>query len=333
MSDHGLKTPEEVLDQFTGIWRSGILRAALELNVADHILAGRDTPAAIAEAEGAEPRAVGILLDAVCALGFADKVDGRYRLEPAAEAMLAARPGSFKDASPIWLNEIFWSAWWRLPEAVRTGRPVVAAEMDHPFWAIFARASFGVAQLQGTVAAGLLGIAPGARTRVLDVGCGSGGVGYALALADPTATVTGLDGRTVLPIAAEHAATLGIADRVTHRVTDIFTAAGLGDAEFDVAIVSHILHGCAPAVARTLLRKVARAVVPRGRILINEFVPDEERRRAAFALMFGVLMLLGSAGNTYTLSEISGWLAEAGFTGVAHHPTIGHASAIIATKR
>lgn len=50
MSDHGLKTIEEVLDQVTGFWRSAIIWAARDLSAADHILAGRDTPQAIAEA-------------------------------------------------------------------------------------------------------------------------------------------------------------------------------------------------------------------------------------------------------------------------------------------
>lgn len=332
MSDHGVKTIEEIVDQVTGYWRSAILWAAFDLNVADHILGGRDTAAAIAEAEGADPRSVGILMDAVCALGLADKVNGRYKLEPIAEGVIAKRPGSLGDAAPIWFNEIFWAAWARLPEVVRSGKPVEPLEIEHPFWEIFARASFGVAQLQGMMAADMLKVGPGAGLRVLDVGCGSGGVGYAFAAADPTATVTGLDGESVLRIAGEHASKLGIAGRVTHRVTNIVGAETFGEGEFDLAIVSHILHGFDEETARALLGKVSRALVGGGRVLINEFVPDSERRRAAFPLMFGVGMMLGSAGTTYTLPEISGWLGGAGFGNVSEHRTIGYASAIIATK-
>lgn len=333
MSEHGVKTVEQILDQVTGFWRSAILWAAFDLNLAEHLIAGRDTAAAIAAAEGADERVVRILLNALCGMGFADQVDGRYKLEPVAEAVLPNRPGAMGASAPIWFNEHAWAAWARLPEVARSGKPVDPLEVDHPFWDIFARASFGVAQLQGMMAADMLGAASGPGLRVLDVGCGSGGVGYAFALANPGTTVTGLDGESVLEVAGENASTLGLSGRVTHKVTNVLEAPSFGEGRFDLAIVSHILHHCDEAAAHALLGKVSRALTGGGRILINEFVPDEERRRATFPLMFAVLMALGSPGDTYTLSELSAWLGAAGFEKVEHRPTIGYASAITATKR
>jgi hypothetical protein len=48
--------------------------------------------------------------------------------------------------------------------------------------------------------------------------------------------------------------------------------------------------------------------------------------------MFGVMMMLGSEGNVYTFSQISGWLAEAGFKSAEIHPALAHISVIIASR-
>jgi 16S rRNA (guanine1207-N2)-methyltransferase len=66
--------------------------------------------------------------------------------------------------------------------------------------------------------------------RILDLGCGYGVIGLAIAALVPDAVVTGVDvNERALLLAGENAATLGVADR--YRAT---TAAGVGpDEEFD----------------------------------------------------------------------------------------------------
>lgn len=332
MSEHAVQTIEQIFDDVTGYWRSAILWAAFDLHLPDHLRDGKQTPEQIAEAEGADARAVSVLLDALCGMGYLDKDDGRYKMVSLAETMLPTGTGSFGDAAPIWLNELFWDAWSHLPEVIRKGEPLEPAGIDHPFWEVFARASFGIAQFQGSMIAPLIGLPGSEETRVLDVGCGSGGVGYALAQADEKVKVVGLDGEAVLAIAADNARNLGLADRVEHRTTDLLSAPSLGEQEFDVAVLSHILHHCDEPSAAELIGKIAAALKSGGRIVINEFIPDEERKREAFPLMFSVLMMITSPGKTYTFEEISAWLGEAGFGEAARHDLVGHAAAITATK-
>ncbi|WP_121256760.1 class I SAM-dependent methyltransferase [Nocardioides ferulae] len=71
---------------------------------------------------------------------------------------------------------------------------------------------------------------PPAGGRVLDLGCGYGAIGLAVAVAAPTAQVTGVDvnERAVL-LANENAAALGVADRFTATTPDGVPA----DAVFD----------------------------------------------------------------------------------------------------
>lgn len=331
MSSHGVGSIEQVIDIITGYWRTATIRTALDLRAADHIQAGRDTAGAIADAEGADPRGVRAVLDACCALGLMDRRDGRYALEAISSGVMTESAVSFRTAAPIWLNDLMWDAWWRLPEVVRSGKPI-QMPVDHPFWELFARSSFGVAQISGAAAASFLGVTPGAGLRVLDVGCGSGGVGFAFAVADPTATVTGLDGPTVLGIARENAERLGIAGRVTHRAVDLATEDDYGEGAFDLAIVSHVLHAFDADGARAILRRLARALSPGGRLLVAEMVPDDERRRTAFALLFGVLVYMLQGADVFTEAELRSWISEVGLTEIQRHPALGYATYLVATR-
>lgn len=331
MSGHGVPSLDGILDLVTGIWRSAVIKAAWDLDVVDHVRAGRDTAAAIAEAEGADPRRLRILLDAFCALGLADRDGERYRLEPMAE-LLSRSAGPIGTALPIWVGDPVWEVWAGAARAIRSGEPLPATPEMSRFFEEFSRATLGIALLQGAVAAHRLGVQPGQGVRVLDVGCGSGGIGYAFAQADPKATVVGVD-LDAVPAARENAASLGIADRVEVREADIFSDVSFGEAEFDVAIVSHILHGADPDACRALLGRVARALRPGGRVAINEYVPDPERRREAVPLMFGLLMgILTPGGNVYTFSEIEGWLREAGFRDVEAAEPVASVTMIVAAR-
>ena len=71
---------------------------------------------------------------------------------------------------------------------------------------------------------------PPAPGRVLDLGCGYGVIGLAIAAAVPGATVTGIDvNERALLLARENAAALGVADRFTACLPEEVPA----DAEFD----------------------------------------------------------------------------------------------------
>lgn len=327
MGEHGIKSVEGVLEQLTGLWRTAIVRAAVELHVAEHVSAGIDTAAAVAAAEGAAPRSVGVLMDALAALGFLEKSGDRYTLEPLVQVLLP----SMASFGPVYLNDATWTMWGELSQTVRTGEPV---STDDEYWVGFARASRELAHLQGMTAREFAGLEDGSGAQILDLGCGSGGMGFAFTIADPTVVVTGVDTRDVLTVASDYAEELHIGDRVVLRELDIVAAPSFGEREFGLVLVSNLLHLLDEGGSRELLRKVHRALVTGGRVLITEIVPDDERRSAQYALMFAVEMLLRTpAGNCYTFEEIGRWLAEAGFGPAARHPMLGHTTAITATRR
>jgi C-methyltransferase len=323
MTAVAVQSVDDVLDQLTGFWRSAILRAAFDLKIPQHIASGRCDAAPIAAAEHADPRGVGVLLDSLAALGLLTRSEQGFRLAPVVEMMLPAFGGSTSSV----LNQHTWDIWGRLSEAVRSGVPVGASDA---YWIDFARGTREIALTQGMGARELLALPPGAR--VLDVGCGSGGVGFAFALADPSATTTGLDSADVLAVAAQYAHDLGIVPRVSLVPGDVVDAETFGDAEFDAVVAANLLHLFDPATNRALLRKMAAALVPGGRIFVNDIVPDEQRSDA-YAVMFAAEMLLRTpGGSSYTAAEISAWLTDAGFEQIAVYPMLGHMTAIVAAR-
>jgi hypothetical protein len=82
------------------------------------------------------------------------------------------------------------------------------------------------------------------------------------------------------------------------------------------------------------LKKVHAALAPKGRVVIVEFVPNEDRVSPPVPALFALNMLANtSAGDVYTVSEHRVMLREAGFLDcqIQQLPPTPH-TAIIASK-
>jgi SAM-dependent methyltransferase len=88
----------------------------------------------------------------------------------------------------------------------------------------------------------------------------------------------------------------------------------LGEDEYDLAILSYVCHGEGERKSREILSNIYKSLKKGGRIVICEVCPDENREKDLFPLIFGVNMLIHTPeGNTFTFSEYTSWLKEAGF--------------------
>jgi len=261
--------------------------------------------------------------------------DGRYSLAADTSAFLvSSKPGYHggivshlaKDLIPNWLS---------LSEIVRTGKPsaeVNQQEGGAEFFEHFVESLFPMGYPAGTALAGSLGVAESSQPiKVLDIAAGSGVWGIALAQASPNVTITAVDWPNVLGVTRRVAERLGLGDRLTGIPGDI-QEVDLGSG-YNIATLGHILHSEGEARSRRLLRRVFDALAPGGTIAIAEFMVNEERTGPPVSLIFASNMLVNTDdGDTFTLTEMTAWLAEAGFVDVRTLAAPGPSPLVLATR-
>ncbi len=311
-----------------------VLFTAVQFDLFSHLQAGHETVEALAQAAGASPRGLRMLLDALVAFGLLEKQSARYRLTPFAARYLVRQ-------SPDYLGymmerDSFWELWMKLPEAVRTGQPVVDStqqEVAEEFFPVLVRGLHIVNREPAQQLARALGAGQARRgLRVLDVGCGSAVWSLAIAEADREARVTALDFPRVLALTRTYASERGVADRYEFLPGN-FRELDFGQGLYDVILLGNIVHGEGETRARELFRKSHRALRPEGRLVIIDMVPNDERTGPPFPLFFALQMLLHTLeGDTFTLAEYRRWLQDAGFRSVEPVEIGIHSPAIVATR-
>lgn len=293
-----------------------ILETALNYRLFDLLAPSPQTAEGLAGQTGASVRGLTAILNALVGLEFLTRRGERYALTPESDVFLVSTRPAYCGAYFMHMTRQLMPRWMQLAEAVRTGRPVVAANQENAgptFFAEFVESLFPLSYKAAQALGEHLGIATAAGpVSVLDIGAGSGVWGIALAHQSPLVQVHAVDWPIVLQVTRKVAHQQGVGERVR-------TAAGnMLEADFgsghDVATIGHILHSEGRERSRQLLRKTYAALAPGGVIAISEFMPNEERTGPLNALIFAVNMLIHTeAGDTFTFPEIAGWLAEAGF--------------------
>jgi precorrin-6B methylase 2 len=202
---------------------------------------------------------------------------------------------------------------------------------ENPVWEKFARAMVPMMAMPAQAIADILGGAASGPQRVLDIAAGHGIFGVTIAQRNPQATVVAVDWPRVLTVATENAVALGVAARHTTVAGDAFTVDwGSG---YDIALVTNFLHHFDVATCTSFLRKIHASLNKGGRVVILEFVPNEDRVSPPFPAAFALAMLAQTGGgDAYTMAELRSMCEAAGFHGVTRHDLPGPESVIVATR-
>ncbi len=328
-------SPQQLRQTAFGFAPVIMLDAAVRLGVFDALLAGPLVSDEVAQCCRTSTRGTRPLLDALAALGFLNKENGRYSLTPESATFLVTTSPAFLGAFVHHYVHNLLPAWQQLETVVRTGKPAKNLDSEHQgaaFFRDFVPALFAMSQAAARVLAETILRERGSGPiRVLDVGAGSAVFGIAFAAGNPNATVTAADWKDVLDVAREITSRANVMDRFSFAEGDMFES-GFGS-NFDVATLGNVLHMEGPERCQTLLRKVYCSLAPGGTIAIIEYVPDDDRTGEPVHLIFAVNMLVNTAkGDTYTFREITQWLLEAGFQNVRRVDTPSPSPAILADK-
>jgi hypothetical protein len=93
---------------------------------------------------------------------------------------------------------------------------------------------------------------------------------------------------------------------------------------YDVAWLSHVLHGEGPGDCEEILRKVVSVLEPGGLILIHDFILTDQRDGPLFPALFSLNMLINTEeGRSYSENEFKAMLHGVGVKEIHRLPFRG----------
>jgi SAM-dependent methyltransferase len=311
------QTLDQVQEAVRGFWTARILLSAVELDLLAPLTPGPVTAEEAARACGTDPRATGILLDALASLGLVTREGDRYRASELAARHLSSAAnepvlGMFRHQAELWRR------WSRLSDVVRSGRPTPrddSSPLQHESFILAMHDSKRNQSLEDWIPIDLFGL-----HSAIDLGGGPGTLAVAIAKACPGATVVLFDRPATLDVAAHVVPGELWGSRVVPRAGDLLEEAPYGEG-FDLAILSAVLHSFGEQACAGVVKRAALALRPGGRLLVRETLLDASHAGPPRAALFSVNMLVGTEhGRSYTLDEIAGWMRDAGLEGIERLP-------------
>ena len=100
-----------------------------------------------------------------------------------------------------------------------------------------------------------------------------------------------------------------------------------------MVLIPNLLHIGDRATVELFLKKAYRALGPKGRVIVVEFAPNEDRVSPRAPAMFALIMLGSNYGDAYTVAEHRAMLNNAGFSNFQVHSLLPTPfTAIVASK-
>ena len=325
--------PQEVVMQTVfGFMASKALTVAAELGVADALADGPVYYTDLAAAVGADQRALHRLLRLLSSVGiFAEPEPGLFALNSAAELIRKDHPESMRDMAVMITADSHWGPWSKLGETVRTGE----SGPQHAFgtdiftwfqqpenaeqWEIFNAAMTSFSQGIGEQVAAAMDFS-GFRT-IVDIGGGHGHLLRKILEAAPDSKGVLFD----LPGVVEGADAEALGERVGIVGGNFFERV---PEEGDAYVLKHIIHDWSDEQSVTILRNIAAAMDPDGRVLIVEIVMPDEGHPHPAKFMDVNMLAMTEGGCERTEAEYAALLEAAGLQLVDIHPTAGIASIV-----
>lgn len=337
--DEKLTDPGIVFDILNGLVRMAVLDAALKMEMAEH-LARNSEPKAIAEALGVEADEKNLVyfMDAMVAMGFAEKKNGEYANTLFSESYLR------KD-SPTYLGELVTNLYGvqcrninRIPELVRQGPPEVKQQNkldSEERWTQSVRhlAAYHKAGMAERVADLVSALPEFPRMeRMLDLGCGPGVMCMAVVSRHPVLKGVLCDQPPVLKVAREEIAAAKLESRIS-TISGDYNEVDLGQG-YDLIWASHCLYFVKDL--QVMLSRLLDALNPGGVFVsFHEGLSCEETQPAGVVLSRLSLALEGQ-DVSFKEGQIAALMQDAGFASVEtkHIPfPLGPMEMVIARKK
>ena len=312
-------TPARLLELSGSYWSTCTLHAGVKLDVFTPLAEGPLAPGELGAKINCDSRGLAMLLNALAALGLLEKQGHLFAATPFAANFLSRNSHDYL-GHIIMHHHHLVSGWSKLDQAVRSGAPVrerASREDAESSRESFLMGMFNLATLLAPKIVPQIDLS--GRRRLLDLGGGPGTYAIHFCRENPDLSAVICDLPTTRSFAEQTVARFELSERIGFIAVD-FENEELPKG-FDVAWLSHVLHGVGPASCAALLKKAVAALEPGGMILIQEFILDDTRDAPLFPALFSLNMLLGTPeGQSYSEGELCEMLSAAGAKDVRRLP-------------
>jgi ubiquinone/menaquinone biosynthesis C-methylase UbiE len=311
---------DRIIGMAAGFQHSKILMTANELGIFKLMGKSSMTSDEVAGTLKLDREATVMLMGALVGLGLLTYRAGKFKCAPDVVAYLSAEGDPEQSLACITthMNHMY-EGWQRLGEVVKKGRPkkmappriIMDRERNRSFICGMFEVGLGTARLLAN-RLDMKGV-----KKMADIGGGPAQYPIALAAKNPETKFVVADYPNTISVARGYVRKYKMQERVKLVTCEFFGKGelGIGD-DFDMALLSQVLHAESDKKCVELIGKVYRILRPGGRIVINENARNDDGMSPPPPLIFAINMLVQNFGRTFTAKELKGWLREAGFKGV-----------------
>ena len=315
--------PGTLLEMSGYYWKTCTLHTGVKLDIFTVIGSNTLSCDQINKTLKLDTRGLCLLLNSLSALGLLVKDDETYSNSPSALTFLSKESPQYLGFM-IMHHYHLMESWHKMDTAIIEGRQTRR------------RSSFSDEERRESFLMGMFNIgmatAPGLSKeldlsgckRLLDLGGGPGTFAIHFCLANPGLKASVYDLETTRPFAEKTIKKFNVSDRVDflpgNYVEDEFIEPDL----FDVAWLSHILHGEGPEQACQIIGKAVSALKPGSKIFIHEFILNDNMDGPLFPALFSINMFLGTPdGQSYSETQLSEMLKSHGVKNIQRLSFVG----------
>ena len=332
-------TPEHIMQVGMGFWGSKTLLSAVELGVFTELGDEPLDAETLRQRLDLHPRSARDFFDALVALGFLEREDGRYRNAPDADLFLDRNKPSYMGGMLEMANERLYPYWADLTRGLRTGKPQNELKRGgENFFEVLYQEPEELGKFLRAMTAVSMGankaIAQGfpfeEHDTFVDVGGAEGGLPVEVARAHDHITGGVFELPPVEPHFERYVEKHDMDGRLDFHGGDFFEDSL---PEADVLAMGHILHDWSLEEKKLLLNKAYAALPEGGALIVYGSIIDDDRKDNAFGLLMSLNMLIETPeGFDYTASECQQWMDDVGFSETRAEPLPGPDGMVVGIK-
>jgi SAM-dependent methyltransferase len=307
--------PNTIREFAASFQKSRILLSSFELDIFTNVDESGTTNNQIANNLHLDEHACERLLNALVSLGFLKKQNHLFFNTAESFTFLSKKSSDYLGG--LMHSNQLWKTWSNLTQVVKTGisaHPEEINERGEEWLFPFINAMHDRAKKQAPQQ--LANIDLSEIKSILDIGGGSGAYSMEFVTKKPEVETTVFDLPNVVPITKKFLDKEGFSDQIKTCAGD-YTTDELPKG-FDLVFLSAIIHSNSLEINRDLIKKCFNSLNKNGKIVIQDWIMNDDRTQPVSGAIFAINMLVGTeAGDCFTEQEVTEMLNASGFKNIS----------------